>query len=225
VTAGRNHEYLFDARNAASATGGLDTPAGDAAFDASLVDRFNANYANKQLWTGAPSDPTPATLFSGRFTYTRPGTAYIALRQILGKSNFTRALQQIQRDYRFSSITENQPETEFHAFMPNHSAACSARLDEFFTQWFDTAYPPGGGANRPQLTGPGLDVAGLLQRRRHLWLTNGNDPPVRSAAIDRYPAKHFKTETRGPRPGAASALPWRSSAVDRNRARSDLRPT
>ena len=35
-------------------------------------------------------------------TYNRPATAYIALRQILGKDNFTAALQQIQRDYRHS---------------------------------------------------------------------------------------------------------------------------
>jgi hypothetical protein len=47
------------------------------------------------------------------------------------------------------------------AWMPNKSAACCARLDQFFTQWFDTAYPPGGGANRPQLTGPGLDGPGF----------------------------------------------------------------
>ena len=154
-------EYLFDARNAATAAGGLDTPPGDAAFDASLVDQFNTNYANKQLWTAAPSDPTPATLFSGRFTYTRPGTAYIALRQILGKANFTSAMQQIQRDFGGASITEKQLEAGFHAWMPNTNAACSARLDQFFTQWFDTAYPPGGGANRPQLTGPGLDGPGF----------------------------------------------------------------
>jgi len=154
-------EYLFDARSAATAAGGLDTPAGAAAFDASLVKQFNLNYANNGLWTAAPSDPTPATLFSGRFTYTRPGTAYIALRQILGNANFTAALQQIQRDYRHSSITEKQLESEYQAFLPNQSAACHARLDQFFTQWFDTAYPPGGGANRPQLTGPGLTGPGF----------------------------------------------------------------
>jgi len=154
-------EYLFDARTAATAAGGLDTPAGAAAFDASLVKQFNLNYANNGLWTAAPSDPTPATLFSDRFTYTRPGTAYIALRQILGKDNFTAALQQIQRDYRHSSITEKQLESEYQAFLPNQSAACHARLDQFFTQWFDTAYPPGGGANRPQLTGPGLTGPGF----------------------------------------------------------------
>jgi len=154
-------EYLFDARNAATSAGGLDMPAGQAAFDASLVGQFNTNYANSKLWTAAPSDPTPATLFSGRFTYTRPGTAYIALRQILGKTNFASALQQIQRDYRFSSITEEQLEAGFHAWMPDKSAACSARLDQFFTQWFDTAYPHGGSTNRPQLTGPGLDGTGF----------------------------------------------------------------
>jgi peptidase M1-like protein len=90
-------EYLFAARNAATSAGGLDTPAGQAAFDASLVNQFNANYADKQLWTAAPSEATPATLFSGRFTYTRPCTAYIALRQIVGKANFASALQQIAR--------------------------------------------------------------------------------------------------------------------------------
>jgi Peptidase family M1 domain len=154
-------EYLFDARNAATSAGGLDTPAGQAAFDASLVNQFNTNYANSKLWSAAPSDPTPATLFAGSFTYTRPGTAYIALRQILGKANFASALQQIQRDYRFSSITEKQLEAGFHAWMPNKSSACSARLDQFFTQWFDTAYPHGGRTNRPQLTGPDLNGPGF----------------------------------------------------------------
>jgi hypothetical protein len=155
-------EYLFVARNAANAAGGMGTPAGDAAFQASLVNQFNSNYARGgTFWTGAPSNPTAATLFSGSFTYTRPGTAYLALRQILGKDNFTATMQQIQRDYRFSAITEAQLEAGFHAWMPNQSAACSARLDQFFTQWFDTAYPAGGGANRPQLTGPGLAGPGF----------------------------------------------------------------
>ena len=35
------------------------------------------------------------------------------------------------------------------------------RLSEFFRQWFDTAYPPGGGANRPGITGPGLAGPGF----------------------------------------------------------------
>ncbi len=154
-------EYLFDARNAATAAGGMGTPAGDAAFEASLVTQFNRNYGSNRLWTQAPSDPTPARLFSGSFTYTRPGTAYIALRQILGKDNFTNAMKQIQWVYGGGSITEAQLEAGFHRFMPNHSAACSARLDQFFTQWFDTAFSSSGNPNRPQLTGPGLAGPGF----------------------------------------------------------------
>ena len=155
-------EYLFNARTAQTAAGGPGTPTGDAAFEQSLVDQFNRNYANTgSLWTNAPSNPTPARLFASSTTYTRPGTAYIALRQILGKTNFTKAMKQIQRDFGGASITEAQLENAFHAWMPDQSAACSARLDAFFTQWFDTVYASGGGANRPQITGPGLAGPGF----------------------------------------------------------------
>jgi hypothetical protein len=34
----------------------------------------------------------------------------------------------------------------------------------FFTQWFDTAYPQGGGKNRPQITGPGLNGPGFYNK-------------------------------------------------------------
>ena len=44
-----------------------------------LVDSFDEGYAGADLlWTGAPSDPLPYTLFSGSKTYERPGIAYIA---------------------------------------------------------------------------------------------------------------------------------------------------
>jgi hypothetical protein len=46
-------------------------------------------------------------------------------------------------------------------WLPNKSAACENRLSQFFTQWFDTAYPSGGGANKPAITGPGLAGAGF----------------------------------------------------------------
>lgn len=45
--------------------------------------------------------------------------------------------------------------------MPNKTAARQARLGDFFHQWFDTAYPAGGGAHRPQITGPGLAGPGF----------------------------------------------------------------
>lgn len=156
-------EYLNTARSAQTAAGGAGTPAGDAAFEASLTGRFNTNYANTgSLWTGAPSDPRPASLFTTGTTYTRPGTAYLALRRILGADRFVDALRQIQRDYGGATITEQQLEAAFKAFLPDPTEACRSRLDQFFAQWFDTVYPTGGGANRPQITGPGLAGPGFV---------------------------------------------------------------
>jgi hypothetical protein len=155
-------EYLFDARNAQTAAGGPGTPAGDAAFESSLIDSFNDAYASAgSFWTGAPSNPRPFTLFSGSSTYTRPGIAYIALRRILSPGNFAAALRRMQRTYQQGSITEPQLEAGFAAFLPSRTPACRAELSQFFTEWFDTAYPPGGGANKPQITGPGLDGGGF----------------------------------------------------------------
>jgi hypothetical protein len=155
-------EYLFIARNAQTAAGGPGTAAGDAAFENSLVASFDSAYADTgSLWTAAPSDPRPYTLFSGATTYVRPGIAYIALRRILGPTNFAAALQQIQRTYRQGSITEPQLEAGFQAFLPDPTPACTFELSQFFAQWFDTVYPTGGGSNRPQITGPGLDGGGF----------------------------------------------------------------
>jgi hypothetical protein len=150
-------EFFFSAANAQAAAGGSA-----AAFEQSLVNTFNRGYAGSDLlWTGAPSDPRPYTLFSGSKTYERPGIAYIALRLILGPANFNAALQQIQSTYRQGSVTEAQLESAFASFLPVPSASCRAELGQFFTEWWDTVYPPGGGANRPQITGPGLDGGGF----------------------------------------------------------------
>ena len=155
-------EYLFEARNAQTAAGGPGTAAGDAAFETSLIDTFNSEYANTgSLWTAAPSNPRPFTLFSGSTTYTRPGIAYIALRQILGPDRFRQGAAAHSANYRQRSITEPQLEAGFAAFLPKRSPRLPGRARQFFTQWFDTAYPTGGGANRPQITGPGA-------RRRRL---------------------------------------------------------
>src|SRR3954447_4787561 len=146
-------EFLFAAGNAQAAGG---------SFEQSLVDTFNELYAGTDLmWTGAPSDPRPYTLFSGSKTYNRPGIAYIALRRILGPANFNAALQQLQQTYRQGSVSEAQLESTFASFLPAPSASCTAALTEFFTEWWDTVYPPGGGANRPQVTAPGLDGGGF----------------------------------------------------------------
>jgi len=90
---------LVSPANASAAGGGAGCSAGArAAFQASLVKQFNKTYGSGGgFWTGAPSDPTPYTLFNGSSIYERPGVAYIALRQILGPARFTAALRQLQR--------------------------------------------------------------------------------------------------------------------------------
>jgi len=97
---------------------------------------------------------------------TRPGIAYIALRQILGPTRFAQALQAIQRQYRGATITEPELEAGFHHWMGNQTRACSLRLDQFFRQWFDTGYPTTSGATKPTLTGPGLAGSGFYTNGR-----------------------------------------------------------
>jgi hypothetical protein len=157
-------EFLYAARRAERAAGGPYTHRGQAAFQASLVHQFKVTYASAgSFWTVAPSNPKASGLFSGASTYERPGIAYIALRQILGHGNFTRALQQIQRTYGGASITEAQFEAVFRQRLPVRTSACQAHLSRFFRQWFDTAYQPGGGKHRPQITGPGLAGNGFYR--------------------------------------------------------------
>ncbi len=155
-------EFFYHARLAENAAGGPSTAKGRAAFQASLVKQFNQIYGSgKDFWTTAPSNPIPYSLFDTSNTYNRPGAAYIALRQILGPARFDAALRQLQRTYGGGSVTEPQLEAAFHRWLPVRSSACQARLSQFFTQWFDTAYPAGGGQNRPMITGPGLAGPGF----------------------------------------------------------------
>ena len=155
-------QCLYKARQAEDAAGGPYSRKGQAAFEASLVHQFDNIYSSPDhFWEDAPSNPYPFVLFSGDATYGRPAAAYIALRQILGPTDFTQALEQVQRQYGGSSIDEAQLEAVFHEWMPNQSVACSSKLDEFFTQWFDTPYPKGN-AVRPTITGPGLDGGGFF---------------------------------------------------------------
>jgi hypothetical protein len=148
-------EYLFAARTAAK-------NGGHGAFEKSLVDQFNANYARTgSFWRNAPSNPTAYNLFSGSSTYDRPGTTYLALREILGHKRFNLALQHIQRRYGGGTVNERQLEASFAHWLPHHSRTCRTKLGQFFTQWFDTAYPTSTGATKPQITGPGLSGAGF----------------------------------------------------------------
>ena len=150
-------EYMYAARQAETAAGGPGTAAGRQAFTSSLIAQFSKLYARTgSFWSAAPSNPTAAGLFSGSATYDRPGAAYIALWQILGTARFTHVLRSIQREYGGGSITEPELEAAFQRALPVQSHACHTELSEFFTQWFDTAYPAASGATKPAITGPGL---------------------------------------------------------------------
>jgi hypothetical protein len=154
-------EYMFAARTAETKAGGPGTAAGRQAFTNSLIAQFNKLYAKTgSFWSVAPSNPDAAGLFSDSSTYDRPGAAYIALWQILGTARFTQVLRTVQREYGGGSITEPQWEAAFLRGLPNQSHACRAELSQFFTQWFDTAYPAGGAA-KPAITGPGLAGPGF----------------------------------------------------------------
>jgi hypothetical protein len=155
-------EFMFAARTAETAAGGPGTAAGRKAFTSSLIAQFNKLYARTgSFWSAAPSNPTSAGLFSGSATYDRPGAAYVALWQILGTARFTHVLRTIQREYGGGSITEPQLEAAFQRELPVQSHACHTELSQFFTQWFDTAYPTASGAKEPAITGPGLNGPGF----------------------------------------------------------------
>src|SRR5262249_57143219 len=107
---------------------GPHSPKGQAAFQASLVREFNQIYAGKgTFWAVAPSNPKPTGLFSGASTYSRPGAAYLALREILGHGNFTQALQQLQRTYGATHGTAPQPGGGFSPGLAGASSAGPAR--------------------------------------------------------------------------------------------------
>ena len=160
-------QYFNTALIAANAAGGQGTVAGDAAFEASLVARFATNYntTSATFWNVAPSKSTSVTMNGNSNAYTRPGTAYLALRAILGPTNYNAVLHYIQTAYRGGSMTEENLEKEFHKYMPNQSAACSAKLDQFFTQWFDTPYT---GRARQQADDHGSRPRGWRLLRRHV---------------------------------------------------------
>jgi hypothetical protein len=158
-------EGYNDAWAAGKAAGAVGSDAYNAAFEASLVSRFNEVYNATDPtdvgWDVAPSNPTNANLFDNQ-TYVRSGAGYIALRAILGKANFDKASQEIQTTYGGKSITQPQQIAIYKKWMPTKNIGCANKLDVFFKQWWDTAYvgSPAAG-NKPQITGPGLAGPGF----------------------------------------------------------------
>ena len=67
----------------------------------------------------------------------------------------------MQRTYRQGNITEPELEAGFAKFLPRRTPACSAELNQFFTDGSTPSTRRGGGANTPQITGPGLAGGGF----------------------------------------------------------------
>ena len=100
------------------------------------------------------------TLFSGSKTYTRPGTR---TSPCAGSSagELQRGAAADPGDVPAGQHHRAAARSGVRVVPPEGVRALPAELGRFFTQWWDTVYPPGGGANRPQITGPGLDGGGF----------------------------------------------------------------
>ncbi len=161
-------EYLCTARKTPLPCGAAGPDATADAFESSLIARFNGtgnyNTTSSTFWTQAPNNPSVNSLFTTAFTYTRPGTAYVALWRTLGRDRMISAMKDIQSTYGGGNITQPQLEAAFRKWLPTPSASCNARLTQFYNQWWNTSFPSPGGANtlnRPMLTGPGLNGQGF----------------------------------------------------------------
>src|SRR5207245_1874674 len=80
-------EFLYHARLAEDAAGGPSTPAGQAAFEASLVSQFNKIYhSGDSFWTTAPAAPTgPASPVPAWLARTSTALPECATRSVLKK--------------------------------------------------------------------------------------------------------------------------------------------
>ena len=93
-----------------------------------------------------------------------PARPTSALWQALGRDRMISAMKDIQSTYGGRNINESQLKEVFRTWLPSPTASCGARLDQYFTEWFDTSYPTGGAntTNKPKLSGPGLNGTGFV---------------------------------------------------------------
>ena len=155
-------QYMLTARNAETAAGGPGTAAGQAAFQASLDRAVQHELrAGRQLLVGGAVEPDAvrAVLQQRDLPAARHG-----LHRAVADPRHRPVHQGPERrssgTYGGGSITEPQLEAAFQRGLPNKSAACRSQLGQFFTEWFDTAYPSGT-TTEPDITGPGLAGPGF----------------------------------------------------------------
>jgi aminopeptidase N len=110
--------------------------------------------APADAWTLAPAvlDDDPANLFAGFPVYNRSGAMLEGLREIVGDDRFGALARQLQSDYGYATITEDQFVTTAQA-ASGLDAAGQAKLGEYFHQWLYST-------SRPSLTPADFTGAG-----------------------------------------------------------------
>ena len=142
-------EFLFIAANAQAA--------GRVAFEQSLVDNFNQYYAGSDL-CGPAHPPIRVRTRSSR-ARRRTSDRASRISRCGGSSAPRTSTRRCNRSKHVPAGQRDRVAARVGVHVvpsgPHHGVHGAAR--PFFTQWWDTVYPPGGGENRPQLTAPGLD--------------------------------------------------------------------
>ena len=166
-------EYLFDARNAATAAGGLDTPAGQAAFDASLVDQFNTELRQQRraLDSRAVGPDAGHACSRGRSPTRGPAPPTSRCARSSARTTSPRRCSRSSATTGGSSITEKQLEAEFHALLPNQSAACQRPARPVLHPVVRHGLPARRRGEPAAAHRPWAGRAGLLQPGRHLRLS------------------------------------------------------
>ena len=160
-------EYLYAARRAETAAGGPYSPRARPRSRPAWSSSSTAIYApGGGFWTVAPSNPTPYSAVLGPIRPTRGRARLHRAAADPGPRQLHPGPGAHPARLRRRSITEPELEAAFRAWLPNPSAACQARLGQFFRQWFDTAYPTGGGAQPAADHRPGPGRTRLLRRPR-----------------------------------------------------------
>ena len=102
------------------------------------------------------------TLFSGSKTYIRPGNRVHRPAPDTRAGELRRGVAAASKARTGRAASPRRSSSRrSHRSCRRRVPRARRRLTEFFTEWWDTVYPPGGGPNRPQITAPGLDGGGF----------------------------------------------------------------
>ena len=135
------------ARTAANNAGGLGTPAGDAAFEARLVDALQQHLQRHRRpapWNvGAVEPDERRTCSDGNQTYTRSGQVlHRAAPRSSARTTSPRPTRRSRRNVRrrFDHRSRSMIAESTRSTCRTRAPAATHKLDAFFQQWWDTAY-------------------------------------------------------------------------------------